>query len=57
MAQKTFFAVKDLDGDGKHYCAVAFESKLARFTTYIFDLACEAEAEMHPLFLEINQRP
>lgn len=30
MAQKTFFAVKDLDGDGKHYCAVAFESKLAR---------------------------
>ena len=27
MAQKTFFAVKDLDGDGKHYCAVAFESK------------------------------
>lgn len=81
MAQKTFFAVKDLDGDGKHYCAVAFESKLAReafcelngyepvlvkwaldnlavsFTTYIFDLACEGEAEMHPLFLEINQRP
>lgn len=30
MAQKTFFAVKDLDGDGKHYCAVSFESKLAR---------------------------
>ena len=30
MAQKTFFAVKDLNGDGKHYCAVAFESKLAR---------------------------
>ena len=29
MAQKTFFAVKDLDGDGKHYCAVAFESKWA----------------------------
>lgn len=25
MAQKTFFAVKDLDGDGKHYCAVSFE--------------------------------
>lgn len=25
-----FFAVKDLDGDGKHYCAVSFESKLAR---------------------------
>lgn len=31
--------------------------KLVRFTTYIFDLACEGEAEMHPLFLEINQRP
>ncbi len=34
MAQKTFFAVKDLDGDGKHYCAVAFESKLAREAFY-----------------------
>ena len=28
--RRLFFAVKDLDGDGKHYCAVAFESKLAR---------------------------
>lgn len=26
--------------------------KLVRFTTYIFDLACEGEAEMHPLFLK-----
>lgn len=30
MSQKTFFAVKDVDGDGKHYCAVAFESSLSR---------------------------
>lgn len=30
--RRLFFAVKDLDGDGKHYCAVAFESKLARET-------------------------
>lgn len=28
--RRLFFAVKDLDGDGKHYCAVSFESKLAR---------------------------
>ena len=46
MAQKTFFAVKDLDGDGKHYCAVAFESKLAR----------EAFCELNPTLPEYHRR-